>query len=221
MTRRVVVFGDGQIAESAYWHLTHDSPYEVVAFTVDAAFQRSDRLLGLPVAPFEAITERFPPDDFAMLVSISYRDTNRLRAEKYQQAKAKAYHLIRYVSSRAVTWPGLQMGDNLYLRPHAALEPLVQLGSNIVIGTGAVVGHHSRVADHCYLAARAVVSGNVVVEPYCLLGANCTIRDGVRIAERCIIGAGAVILADTEPGGVYRASPGSKLDVLSDQVTHI
>ena len=32
---QVVLFGAGKIADVVYFQLTHDSPHEVVAFTVD------------------------------------------------------------------------------------------------------------------------------------------------------------------------------------------
>jgi len=35
---KLVVFGNGNWAQLAHFHLTHDSPYEVVAFTADAEF---------------------------------------------------------------------------------------------------------------------------------------------------------------------------------------
>jgi len=40
-----------------------------------------------------------------MFLSISFVGINKLRAEKYDQAKAKGYQLINYVSSKATTWP--------------------------------------------------------------------------------------------------------------------
>jgi sugar O-acyltransferase (sialic acid O-acetyltransferase NeuD family) len=221
MTRKLVLFGDGQVAAGAFWQITHESPVEVAGFTVDAAYRQHEQLFDLPVTPFEEVVERFPPDEFDMLVTISYRATNRLRAEKYAQAKAKGYQLFRYMSPRAITWEGLETGDNLYVRALASIEPFVLIGNDVVIGPGVFIGHNGRIGDHCYIAARATISGDVSVGPYCLLGTNCTVRDGVKIAERCIIGAGAVIRHDTEPGGVYRASPAEKLDRTSDQLTHI
>ena len=32
---------------------------------------------------------------------------------------------------------------------------------------------------------------------------NATVRDGVTIAPHCVIGAGALVMRDTEEGGVY------------------
>ena len=110
--RKVVLFGNGQMASFAHAVLTHDSPHEVVAFTVDEGHITDKTLMGLPVVPFENLPSSHPPDAFAMHISVSFRRVNRLRAEKYEAAKAKGYELVSYVSSRAYTWPDLTIGDN-------------------------------------------------------------------------------------------------------------
>lgn len=201
---RVIIFGNGQEAEMNYIYLTHSSPYEVAAFTVDRAYIKEDMLLGLPVVPFEDIESVYPPDEFKMSLLISYRKLNRLRAEKYDQAKAKGYELISYVSPKAVTWPGLVMGDNCYIAENSVICPFAEIGNNVFIGAGSLVGHHSVIKDHCFVAPHAVILGSATIEPYCLIGANSTIRDGgVIVARECIIGAGVSITADTREKGVY------------------
>ena len=201
---RVIIFGNGQEAEMNYIYLTHSSPYEVAAFTVDRAYLKEDRLLGPPVVPFEDIESVYPPDEFKMSLLISYRKVNRFRAEKYVQAKEKGYELISYVSPKAVTWPGLIVGDNSFIAENSVICPFAEIGNNVFIGAGSLIGHHSVIKDHCFVAPHAVILGAATIEPYCLIGANSTIRDGgVVVARECIIGAGVSITADTRAQGVY------------------
>ena len=87
--RKVVLFGNGQMASFAHTVLTHDSPHEVVAFTVDGDYIADKTLLGLPVVPFEELERSHPPDSYAMHISVRFRRVNKLRAEKYTEAKAK------------------------------------------------------------------------------------------------------------------------------------
>ena len=63
-TRRIVIFGSGQIAELADFYFTNDSGYEVAAFTVDRDFLTQDEFRGRPVVPFERVAEEFPPQEF-------------------------------------------------------------------------------------------------------------------------------------------------------------
>lgn len=214
----IVIYGNGSVAETVHFYLTHDSPFEVAAFTVDGAFITAEKLLGLPLVPFETIREFYPPSDYDMIIGVGHVRVNRVRAEKYAQAKGLGYTLINYISTRAITWPGLVLGDNCKIGAGSSISPFVNLGSNIIIGGGASVGHHTVIKDHCSLAPRVTIAGNVVVEPYCLIGANATIRDRVTLAEGTVVGAGAVILEDTKEGGVYLGSPAELLPISSDRL---
>jgi len=109
---RVVMFGLGQLSSLAWYCLTHDSPHEIVAFTVDGAYMDRAEFEGLPVVAFEDVENRFPPGDYAMLVPIGARAANGLRADKYGEARQKGYSFPSYVSSRALTWPDLVIGEN-------------------------------------------------------------------------------------------------------------
>src|SRR5437870_3565605 len=109
---KVVVFGAGQIAELAHFYFTHDSPDEVVAFTVDAAYVKESSFLGLPVVAFEDLGREFPADGHEVFVAVSYTGLNRLRAERFRQARARGYRLAHYVSSRATVWPGFVPREN-------------------------------------------------------------------------------------------------------------
>ena len=210
---KVVIFGTTEIAQMTHFYLTHDSPYEVAAFTVDGQFLKEPAFCGLPVVPFEEIETQFPPREYRMMVSMAYGRVNRSRAEKYQAVKAKRYRCATYVSSKAVTWPGLVVGENTLVLEGSALQPTAQVGNDVIVSPGVFLGHHARIEDHCYLAPRAVVLGGVTIGPYSFLGANATVRDGVTIARDCIIGAGATIARHTKAGEVHVAPAAELLPI--------
>lgn len=220
---KVVLFGNAEVASMTYFYLSHDSPYEVAAFTVDREYIKEDTRFGLPVVPFEDVESICPPGEYKMSVALGFSKVNRFRAERYSQAKAKGYELISYVSSRTTTWPGLVVGDNCFISEGSIIQPFAEIGNNVIIGTGSIIGHHSVIKDHCFLAASVVVLGCVTIEPYCVLGANSTIRDGVTVARECIIGAGATISKNTRERAVYVDQPAELLpkpsDVLSQWLT--
>ena len=207
---KVVLFGNGRFAETNHLYLSHDSPHEVVAFTVDGAHIQQDELRGCPVVPFEEITQRYPPDEYLMGVPLGLKRVNQLRAEKFEQARAKGYRFVTYVSSRAVTWSESTLGENCFVYENVVMKPFARLGRDVIVETGSVVGHHPEIQDHCFLGPHSVVLGECTIEPYCIIGANAVVREGVRVASGCIIGAGALITRDTRPGGVYLA-PASEM----------
>lgn len=215
---RIVLFGNGQVASNAYYLFSHDSPYEVVAFTVDRAYISDQTLHGLPVVPFEEVQNHFEPDTYQMHVAVSFRHVNRLRAQKYEEAKAKGYRLVNAISSRASVWPDLKIGDNCRIGPNCSIDPYAEIGSNVTIASGCLVGHHTVIGDHCFLAAGVVISGSTTVEPYAFIGAGATIRDRLTVARASVIGAGAVILEDTREKGVYLAQHAEALSIDSDRL---
>ena len=50
---RLVIFGNGEIAELAHYYFSTDSAYLVEGFTVDAEFLETESFCGLPLVPFE------------------------------------------------------------------------------------------------------------------------------------------------------------------------
>jgi len=216
--KKVVLFGNARFAETNHFYLSQDSPYEVVAFTVDRAHVQQPELRGCPVVPFEEVAQRYPPEEHLMAVPLGLKRVNQLRAEKFQQAQAKGYGFVTYVSSRAVRWPESTLGENCFVYENVVMKPFARLGHDVIVETGSVVGHHAEIQDHCFLGPHSVVLGECTIEPYCIIGANAMVREGVKIATGCIIGAGALITRNTRPGGVYLAPtaellPGSSAEL--------
>lgn len=218
--RRLVIFGTGDIGQLAHFYFTNDSDYEVVAFSADAAFITEPTCLGLPVVPFEDLPSRHPPGEADVFVALSYRDINRVRAGRCEQARAMGYKLATYICSRSVVWEKDAIGDNCLILENQTIQPFVRIGDNCIIWSGNHIGHHSRIADNCFIASHVVISGHVTVGANCFLGVNATLRDGVTVAPYTVVGAGAVIQKDTAEYGVYVARPASQAAQRSDEIDY-
>jgi sugar O-acyltransferase (sialic acid O-acetyltransferase NeuD family) len=199
----VVLFGIGDFARIARVYLDVDSAHRVVAFTVHERYLQSRDLGGLPVVPFERLTESHPPDRHAMFVAVGFSGVNRVRREIYEQCKTFGYELISYVNSTATYWDGLELGDNCFVFEENVIQPNVRIGNNVILWSGNHIGHDSIIDDHCFIASHVVISGNVRIGASTFVGVNATFRDGIDVAPRCIIGAGALIMKDTAEGDVY------------------
>ena len=200
---KIVIFGAGKVADQAYFYLTNDSPHEIVAFTVDRQYLHEQQKFGLPVVPFEEVAEAFPPGDFQMFVAIGYQDLNRLRAQKYEEAKSKGYGLISYVSSRAANFGGVELGDNCFVLEFAVLQPCSRVGNDVFIWSGNHIGHHAIIGDHCYIAGNVVISGATKIEPYCFIGVTASLGHEISVGEGSFIGAGSLVTKNVEPNSVY------------------
>jgi sugar O-acyltransferase (sialic acid O-acetyltransferase NeuD family) len=216
---KVVIFGTKMLASVAWYGLSHDSPHEVVGFTVDSGYLDDATLHGLPVVAFEEVEKHFPPESIAMFAPLGVRNLNGLRAEKYRAGKAKGYRFISYVSSKAVTWPDLTIGENCLLAEASTVQPFAKLGNGVIVRGNVNVGHHAQIADNCFIAGSASIGGAVKIGERCFLGINSTIRDRLTVAPRCIIGAGAVVVADTGENGIYVGVPARRRQGAAEDFT--
>ena len=200
---KIVIFGIGKIADEAFFYLTYDSEHEVVAFTVDKAYLTKPELFGRPVVAFEDVVSAYPPGEFKMFVAVGYQDLNRFRARKYEEAKARGYTLISYISSKASNFGKVEIGDNCLVLENAVIQPCSKVGNNVFIWSGNHVGHHASIGDHCYLSGQCIVGGSSVIEPHCYLGVNATIGHEVTIGRESFIGARTLITKSAPPKSVY------------------
>ena len=218
MSRDLVIFGTGDIAQLALHYFSSDSQYTVRGFAVDSAYLKEEVFAGLPVVPFEDVTRHFEPARFDCFIALSYSGLNSLRMERYLQARELGYRMASYVSSRASVLTDEPIGDNCFILEDNTIQPFVRIGNNVTLWSGNHIGHHSVIHDHCFLASHIVVSGGVEIGERCFIGVNATLRDHIRIGERCVIGTAAVMLADAEAEGVYMASATERSRVPSTRL---
>ncbi|MEJ7685849.1 MAG: acetyltransferase [Variovorax sp.] len=221
MTKSLVIFGTGDIAQLAHRYFTQDSEYEVVGFTVDAEFIKVETFCGLPVVPFAGLAGSFPPADFELFVALSYSKLNAVRKEKYLAAKAAGYRLASFVSSQATVQNDGQIGENCFVFEDNTVQPFVRIGNNVTLWSGNHIGHHSVIGDHCFIASHVVVSGGVEIGEQCFIGVNATLRDHIKVGARCVVGAGALLLADADPEGVYIGAATERARVPSTRLRGI
>ena len=208
MSQPLIIFGASSFASLVSYVMTHDSDYEVAAFAVDFAHLHANLHDGKPVVAFEEVEAQFPPDTYTMLIPLGgNRDRNEVRVSRYLAAKRKGYRFATYVSSRAIVWPDLRVGENSMIFEAAVIQPHASIGNNCILRSQVCVSHHARIGDHCFIAAGAVVGGNADLGPRCFLGLNSTVRDGVTVPSACLIGAGAAVISDLPAAGTYMGVP--------------
>ena len=215
---KLVIFGAGDIARLACLYFTRDSEHEVAAFTVDQQYLTSNIFLDLPLVAFEKVAELYPPREYKMFVALSYAQMNKVRAQKYHQAREAGYELASYVSSRCSFLTDHPVGDNCFILEDNTIQPFVRIGNNVTLWSGNHIGHDVVIDDHCFLASHIVVSGYVRIGFGCFIGVNATLRNSITIAPETLIGAGAVIMKDTVEKGVYLPQRAELFKKKSDEI---
>ena len=210
MRNPLIIFGSAEMAELAHFYFENDSEYRVVAFTVDDSFMQGDSFQGLPKVPFSEVMRRFPPAEFDMHVALSYAKLNRLRQDKYQQARTAGYRLASYVCNKSVTWPNLMIGDNCFILENQTIQPGVRIGNNVMIWSGNHLGHSTEIGDHTYIASHVVISGHCKIGERNFFGVNSSLRDFCTIGDDCFIAMGAAVVRDM-PNGSVALAPSSEV----------
>ncbi|HEY0006599.1 MAG TPA: acetyltransferase [Pyrinomonadaceae bacterium] len=194
--QKLIIVGDSAFAEIAYEYFTHDSDYEVAAFSVEREYLKREELFGLPVVPFETLEREFSPQEHSVYVAAVYTQLNQLRTRLCAASKEKGYALASYLSSRAFVWRNVEIGEHCFIFEDNTVQPFVRLGNNVVLWSGNHIGHHSRIKDNCFVSSHVVISGFVEVGESCFMGVNSTVANNVTIGDNCLIGAGSLVLGD-------------------------
>ncbi|GAB3182070.1 acetyltransferase [Telluribacter humicola] len=208
---KVIIFGIMDTAELAHYYLQHDSEHEVAAFTVNREYLKEESFRGLPLVAFEDVETIFPPQEYQFFAPMTGRNMNRNREKIYNEAKAKGYSFISYISSHATILDRSVVGENCFILEDNTIQPFTTIGNNVVLWSGNHIGHHGQIKDHVFFTSHVVLSGHCVIEPYSFFGVNSTIRDYTHIAQGTLVGMAAAITKDTEEWGIYIGNPAKKV----------
>ena len=214
---KVIIFGNSFFAESIHFYLKHDSEHELVGFTVDEAHIKAESFHDLPVVAYEKLEKYYSPNEYKLFIPLGYQKLNKLRAEKYYNAKKRGYSFISYISSKAY-YHNTSVGENCLILENNVIEPQAIIGNNCILTGGNHIGHHSIINDHCFIASHVVLGGGSSIGEYTFIGMNATVRNTIKIGKENIIGAGSIILSDTEDQAVYSPGETPKFEVPSNLV---
>jgi len=213
---KVIIFGAGGGADTAYRYITKDSPHEIAAFTVDGSCKDRDTYHSLPVVEFETVQEIYPVDDFKMFIVMGFSDMSRIRIQKYNEAKAKGYSFISYIASDIFSLEEIQIGENCFILEKQTINLDVKIGNNVIMWSGNHIGDRTIIEDNVWISSHVVIGGDVKVGQGCFIGMNATISHSLSIGQRNFIGAGTLISKSTKDDSVYVQERNKALGIASD-----
>lgn len=201
--RKVVIFGVSDFASQVSFYLKNDSDFEIVAYTVNAEYNKTETFLGLPVVNFEDVQEKYPPTENALFIAIGYHKLNKTRETKFNEAKAKGYQLISYICSRNSYWNDLQVGENCFISEGNIFMQNVKIGDNVIIAIGNKIGHDSIIEKNCFITSNVMLGGFCTIKKNTFIGLSTVIKDKIIIGEHNILGAGSILLKNTKNGSSF------------------
>jgi sugar O-acyltransferase (sialic acid O-acetyltransferase NeuD family) len=209
----LVVFGCGQIAQTAAHYAEAWDVGEVVAFAVDPAYRTAATCRGRPVVAADTLRDDYPPDRHRAFVAVGYQELNALRARTVARLRGWGYQLPSIVNPAARTL--VTTGVNCLVVPgESSLEPFVTLGDDVFVWNAVSLSHFVSIGDDCWLSNGTVLGGNVAVGRGSFLGLGVTVNNRVKIGAGCLVGSGALVTRDLADGQalIPRATPPSPAD---------
>jgi sugar O-acyltransferase (sialic acid O-acetyltransferase NeuD family) len=215
MKQKLVIFGNGKIADVVISCMLDHPKYEVVGQTVDRKYLSDRTGFGWPCVAFDEVEKHFPPEHYEMFVAIGYQQLNALRASKFEAAEAKGYKLPSIVSVDAPK--DLECGSNCFVMSPCCIHPRVKLGNNVFVWGSAIVGHHATIGSNTWITSGANIGGCVTVQENCFFALNSTVSHQVSIGKNCFVGANTLITKSAENGQVFFAERSTPGRLNSDQ----
>jgi len=211
----LIIIGIGETADIAFEYFTHDSDYDVIAFSVNKEFISTDLHQGLPIIPFEDLEQQFNPLEYEVFVAISYTKLNRIRKLLYNSVKAMGYSCANYISTRAFLWHNVEIGDNCMIMENNVIQHKVKIGNNVILWSGNHIGHLTVIHDHVYVSSHVVISGFCEIGESSFLGVNSSLNDKIIVEHDVITGNGAIVSKNLKAGNVYVGNPAKPLPKIN------
>lgn len=212
--KKLIIFGIGGFAEYVQYVFEEDSPYQVIGFTVEKSFSDATQFNKLPLYHFEVLEKNIPPDSVNLFIAVGQND---VRKRIFEKCLGNGYTMATYISSKAQTWPNLELGQNCFIGEGSVIQPFVKIGNNS-IHFGSRIGHHSVVGNHTLLSG-TTIGGSTVIGEESYLGLNSTVQQNIVVAPKNIIGMNVSIEENTSGNSVYTHKGSQKRNLTYDQVS--
>ena len=192
MKKKLLIFGDGEIADQAFFYFTKQSNYQVEAFISDKPKQ--ERFNTLPLVCSENLEKEFSNKEYHIHIAISYRNLNKNREEKFNYFKNKNYNFASFISDKAsILTNKSNLGKNLFILEEQSIQSGVKIGDNVMIWSNNHIGHNSIIADHTYISSNVTISGFCNIGKRCFFGVNSCVSDFTKIGDDCFITMGSIV----------------------------
>lgn len=223
-TKRLIIFGLGDLAKIACEYFTNDSKYEVLAFAIDEGYiPESKNFCGLPVLPFNSLKINFPSHDIKyeseninlnyqapeIFVAMVYNNMNRDRASVCERVKHRKYKLATYISSHAFVSPNASIGENCFIFENNVIQTGTTIEDNCILWSGNHIGHHSTIKKDCFISSHVVVSGHCTIESNCFIGVNSTMANNTTIGHDTWVSHGSIMSGNIPPHSMVKPVTGN------------
>lgn len=193
-------------------HLLQESGTPPAAIVdIDDRLHGTD-VYGVPVIGGDDAVMAQNPSDIVLVNAVgnapgSGQSGLNLRRALYETFKGKGFEFASVVSNDAIVSGKTTLGEGVQAITRAVTHPGVNIGDNTILNTGASLDHDCWVGAHSHIAPWAVLCGGVTVGDECHIGARAVLVPGIKVGDGAVVGAGAVVIGDVAAGTTVVGNP--------------
>ena len=203
--KKIVILGDTEFAEELYQVMIAEGK-DVIAFSVDKQYMKSDTFCRLPMLPFENIEDCIDMKNVEVVLALGYSQMNNIRKNKYEECKQRHFQIATFCSERAFIYTK-SIGEGTIIMPSAYVGPSVEIGVCNVFRGKISIPHHNIVGDYNWFAAGCTLGGGAKIGNNCFLGLCTTVRNSISLANYTFTAANSYLHRNTVEGGAYMGMP--------------
>lgn len=193
--KKLVIFGNGDFARLLKYYIDEDDSREVGCFTVNEADILEESFWGLPVIPFERISESFPPEDYEVLMGIGNSHMNKTRERIFYECKAKGYTVASFIHSSSKLH-GVEMGEGNIIFEDCLFYPFSKIGKGNLFWDHVLISHDCLIGDFNTFSGSSDLAGYVKIGNNGYFGKQCFLNEGITVGDYSLIGACAYAKKD-------------------------
>lgn len=209
---KIVIIGVSETAERIFFFCEHYKLYDVIAFSVDGKYKKSDTLHDRPVWEMEYLNDRINKNEVKVFVALFWNHLNGDRRRLYERLKQQGFQFANIISPKASVRGSI--GDNCWVMDYAVIQEGALIGNNVIMADFAHVGNFATISDHVFIGVRSSIMGGVRIGKQTFIGTCASILEATIIGDKCVVGACTYVKQDLDAYSVI------KIDVSNNIVKH-
>jgi len=210
-TQKVIIYGDSDFAEQVYYQLETDGRYKILAFTVDESKFEKNTFIGLPVIPFQQLSNHYSTNEVQIFPAIGYSKLNTIREIVTTEIEQAGYKLFTYISKKAHVSINAEIGYGCYICEFVSIGSNSKIGKSTIILPHASIAHDVNISSFSFLSHSTIIGGYTSIKKNTFFGLGSIVKNNITVDEFNIIGAASNVLKSTEPNGIYIGNPAKRL----------
>lgn len=190
---KLIINGTTQFSRSIANLIKRENAARIIAFTTKRSLIDEQTIDGIPIIPFEDLSDCFDSNNCKVLNTIGYSKMNALRETVNKEIEQTGFRLYTFISNSASIYSD-KIGQGCIIMPDVYIGSNVKIGHSCIIDAKSSLTHDIIIEDNVYVASGVIIGGNVVVGKNSFIGLGSTIKNKVRIASFTLVGCGSNVI---------------------------